>query len=187
MSSNQPLQTVTTRRELLELIPKGSKIAEIGVFAGEFSREILEVCQPKELVLVDLWSGRSGSGDKDGNNFVRIDLTGFDKILARSLPGNVRVLKLNSLDYLTGLPKGDLDAIYIDACHTYDAVSKELALARTRVKKGGLILGHDYQCLDGQYDFSGVKKAVDEFCDREDLEISHLAMDNCVSFCIKNL
>lgn len=176
-----------TRRELLELIPKGSKIAEIGVFAGEFSREILEVCQPSELVLVDLWQGRSGSGDKDGKNFTKLDLTNFDKLLARSLPGNVRVLKLSSLTYLQGLPKGDLDAIYIDACHTYDAVSQELAYARTRVKKGGWILGHDYECLDGQYDFSGVKKAVDEFCDREDLELDYLAQDNCVSFAIKNL
>lgn len=183
----EPLNTVSTRRELLHLIPKGSKIAEIGVFAGEFSREILEVCEPSELTLVDLWSGRHGSGDKDGKNFLRLNLDGFDKLLARALPGNVRVLKLPSLTYLTSLPKDSLDAVYIDAQHTYDAVSQELAFARTRVKKGGWILGHDYKALDGSYDFSGVEKAVVEFCDREDLNLDYLALDNCVSFAIKNL
>lgn len=184
-SASPKTRVLSTRRDLLQLLPPNPVIAELGVFAGEFSREILHDLPTCDLTLVDLWSGRHGSGDKDGKNFVRLDLTGMDKLLARSLPA--RVIKISSTSYLTGLPKESLDAVYIDASHTYDDVTKELNLARTRVRKGGFIMGHDYHCLDGEWDFSGVKRAVDEFVEREGLVLDFLTKDNCQSFAIINL
>ena len=63
-----------TRNLMLESLPKGLKIAELGVFEGEFSKEIYSICKPKELNLVDLFSGIFGSGDKDGKNHRYINL-----------------------------------------------------------------------------------------------------------------
>ena len=43
------------REWLLEMMPKNSVCAEIGVFWGEFSRLILKVAEPKMLHLIDPW------------------------------------------------------------------------------------------------------------------------------------
>ena len=42
-----------TRTDLLDLIPKNSNVLEIGVFVGDFSKEIMSRCNPKNLYLVD--------------------------------------------------------------------------------------------------------------------------------------
>jgi hypothetical protein len=45
------------RKFLLEMMPKHSVCAEIGVSQGLFTEEILEVIQPKKLHLIDPWAG----------------------------------------------------------------------------------------------------------------------------------
>ena len=57
-----------TRTDILDLIPKGGIFAEIGVFTGDFSEEILNRISPDILYLVDIWDGTMTSGDKDGLN-----------------------------------------------------------------------------------------------------------------------
>ena len=51
------MEIFDTRDEMIASIPKGGMIAELGVFKGEFSLKIDEICQPKELILIDSWSG----------------------------------------------------------------------------------------------------------------------------------
>jgi hypothetical protein len=50
-----------------------------------------------------------------------------------------------------------VDAIFIDAGHSYEAVMKDLRAWHPKMKKGGIMAGHDYKS------FAGVKKAVNEF------------------------
>mgnify|MGYP000456081508 FL=1 len=44
-----------SREQLLVFLNKGSKVAEIGVANGEFSRHILDQTSPNELHLIDPW------------------------------------------------------------------------------------------------------------------------------------
>ena len=59
---------------LKKLIPANGVYAELGVFDGAFSREIIDTLNPKSLILIDYFHGEFGSGDQDGNNFCTIDL-----------------------------------------------------------------------------------------------------------------
>jgi predicted O-methyltransferase YrrM len=52
---------------------------------------------------------------------------------------------------------GTIDFIYIDAEHTYESVKRDLELYLPKLKKGGIIGGHDYHEV-----WPGVCKAVDE-------------------------
>lgn len=52
-----------------------------------------------------------------------------------------------------------IDCIWIDALHDYDSVKKDLIAWYPKVKKGGMLGGHDFN-----YDFGGVPKAVHDFC-----------------------
>lgn len=48
------------RRQLLRLLPKESIGAEIGVWKGDFSEEILRLVRPRELHLIDPWMFQLG-------------------------------------------------------------------------------------------------------------------------------
>ena len=51
-------QLVANRSELIQLLPKKSIVAEIGVDAGNFSQVILDSCMPEKLHLVDIWGSK---------------------------------------------------------------------------------------------------------------------------------
>jgi predicted O-methyltransferase YrrM len=56
-----------------------------------------------------------------------------------------------------------LDVVFIDATHTYPAVKQDIQLWLPKVKKGGILAGHDFEPAH-----PGVVKAVDELLpDRE--------------------
>lgn len=52
-----------------------------------------------------------------------------------------------------------IDCVWVDALHDYDSVLKDLTAWYPKVKKGGILGGHDFN-----YDFGGVPKAVHDFC-----------------------
>ena len=176
------MKLLSTRTDLLRLLPKNAIIAEIGVFKGEFSKDILEICEPFRLHLVDIFMGRTTSGDKDGKNITEADMDfEYKRLMIKyRLNGHVTFGKMLSTKFLHCIGNDSLDIVYLDADHGYESVSCELSLCRDKVKNGGYICGHDYM------DRWGVKRAVDEFCEREGLEIEYLTEDGCPSYCIIN-
>jgi hypothetical protein len=54
------------------------------------------------------------------------------------------------------IPETHLDFVYLDANHAYPAVKMDMHIFWEKVRKDRMMAGHDYN-------FPGVKKAVDEF------------------------
>lgn len=59
---NQPLENDhivkkrdIVRRKILKFLPKKGRGAEIGVWEGRFSEDILEITDPETLFLIDPW------------------------------------------------------------------------------------------------------------------------------------
>ena len=61
-----------------------------------------------------------------------------------------------------------LDFCFIDGNHLYEYVKRDIELYFPKVKKGGLIGGHDYAMAG-----TGVKQAVDEYFNQDDLFLHH--------------
>jgi predicted O-methyltransferase YrrM len=59
------------------------------------------------------------------------------------------------------VPDESLDCVYIDCCHEYECVKKDLDAWMPKVKKGGIVAGHDV--TNNMY---GVRQAVDELTQR---------------------
>jgi hypothetical protein len=180
-----------TRNEMLDTLPKNLVIAELGVFKGEFSQIIFDTCQPKELVLIDLWDGESiMSGNVDGNDVQRFDgATLYTSVRDEfSKNKNVIIHKGYTTEVLEQYPDNYFDAIYIDADHSYIGCKSDLEMSYLKVKNGGYIMGHDYEQnfekSKNLYKF-GVSQAVNEFCKKYNLEISMKGNDGCVSYGIK--
>jgi hypothetical protein len=55
------------------------------------------------------------------------------------------------------IPEESLDFVYIDGDHSFDAVMLDLILWSKKVRKGGLVGGHDYY----RFRNAGVVPAVD--------------------------
>jgi hypothetical protein len=138
------------RQDILEQMPKGGVVAEVGVQEGEFSRAILDICQPRELELID------------------IDMTRFrvaERFAAEVAAGTVRVHEGDSAETIAGYPDGHFDFIYIDADHSYEGVKRDIAASHAKVKPGGYLLFNDYTFWSsGECIPYGVMQAVNALC-----------------------
>lgn len=173
--------TLNTRDDLLSCLSKGFVMAELGVFLGQFSEVILNICMPKELHLVDLWKGEMCSADKDGNGMITIpDMSVVYEALKVRYQGNsvVRLHRKDTQEMLRSFPDKYFDFIYIDANHSYQECYMDLCLSYN--KSNQYICGHDY-CPT----FQGVMGAVDRFCSEKNLSISVLTKDGCPTFLIE--
>lgn len=137
------------RNFLLRALPRGSAGAEIGVWEGDFSAEILRVVRPVRLVLIDPWLFQPEfAGTWYGGALLRSQAE-MDEVAARvqarfaGSPG-MEILRGKTADLAERIAPASLDWIYIDGNHEYEHVRVDLAFARRVVKPGGLVLGDDY-------------------------------------------
>lgn len=161
------------RRELLQLLPKHLTWCEVGVLRGEFSAEILSHCHPYHLHLVDAWCGPyPWHDDYLGTTELTYGLENLRETTLRFLGRpDVSVWRVLSSEWWQRCPC--IDAAYIDGGHDYATVTLDLEGALRAIKKQARhapawILGHDY--CDGGV-MSGVRRAVDEFCERTGLKL----------------
>lgn len=136
-----------------------TKGAEVGVADGRFSEYLCKVIPHLQLICVDPWE--KYPDNKRYRGYSRRDGNRPNEELARERmdPYNAMMLKEFSMDAVRNIPIDSLDFVYIDAHHDFDYVMQDIIEWSKRVKKGGIISGHDY------YDFisSGVKEAVDVY------------------------
>jgi SAM-dependent methyltransferase len=157
------------RWRLLELMPKRAICAEIGVYKGDFSRDILRVTQPSELHLIDGWWMVEGDAYdvgwylEQGTADTRTAYHEVQELAARHPQCSVHIG--DDLKILPTFPENYFDWVYLDTSHTYDQTIKELEALRRVVKPNGLIAGHDWY-PDPEHVYNGVYEAVTEYRER---------------------
>lgn len=131
------------RRVLIERLPRGGLVAEIGTLRGEFARQILRTADPRVLHLIDI---------------------DFSKLAddVRTDP-RVRVHEGASLEVLSDIADETLDWAYIDADHSYEGASRDAAAAARKIKPGGYLVFNDFAHIDPYLGRYGVHRAAVEF------------------------
>lgn len=164
------LRVLPDREALLERLPRGGVVAELGVAEGEFSRRIRAVARPATLYLVDMWA----TDRYDEGKMRRVE----EKFAEEIASGEVRVVRKRSEEALADFPDGHLDWVYIDTSHQYEQTLQELELSRGKVGEGGTIAGHDY-CVGNPSNalHYGVVPAVHRFCVEHGWEIVYLTLE----------
>ncbi len=148
---------------------------EIGVQEGSFSRHVLRHWKGRLLYSVDPWREFSGAKYVDVANVSQAQQDRlYVETIQRLLPFGARSVlwRLTSREAASIIADGALDFCYVDADHCYEAVVEDIALWFPKVKRGGILAGHDY-IPDGEYPFGrfGVQRAVHEFVARQHLEL----------------
>lgn len=154
--------TTQNRIDLAKLF-KGVGV-EVGTEHAVFAKEIAQNCD--KLYCVDPF--KAYKGYRDHVTQEKLDRF-FSEAQERMKPFNCEFIRKFSLDAVNDFEDESLDWVYIDANHDYENCKADIEAWSKKVKKGGIVAGHDYIEHKGQGLFYGVKKAVNEL--DEDLTI----------------
>lgn len=143
--------------QFADTLPADTVMAEIGVFAGEGTRIFLNSGKVAKVYGVDPWRFTIDDPSLGLGLFTGADVeAAFDRLVLERT-GQVVKVKDASPGAARHFADGELDLVYIDADHAYEACKADIAAWWPKVRPGGILAGHDY----GQ-DWPGVQKAVDE-------------------------
>ncbi len=189
------LGTYKTREELVNLFEEKRLLnrgVEVGSYEGLFAKSILEKWSGK-LYLIDIWNEISEKeynykeNNKSYHTIINKCVDHINNHQDRCFL--IRAASLNAVDLFND---ESLDFVYIDANHQYDFIKQDISLWYPKVRKGGIIAGHDYlkidwyadphfhenkkdkyiwvSAIDNNNEFPhyaglfGVNPAIDEFC-----------------------
>lgn len=139
--------------DLCNEFPDNAIMAEIGSYAGESTSIFLKSGKIKQLFAIDPW--KADYDKTDVASFSNFNLV--EKLFDENVKGyNVVKMKTTFAGAFNLLP--ELDVIYIDGNHQYEAVKEDITFALNKIKKGGIICGHDYN----DYTLDTVVKAIEE-------------------------
>jgi hypothetical protein len=147
-------------------IPRGGKIAEIGVFKGAFSTFLIEEMKPRQFFGFDAFAmhkrinrrGITGTQLFEGLTHRQY----YERVMAKFGDIVVPVEGLTA-QTLRGYTDRSFDFVYVDAGHSYAEVKADAACAVEMVSEAGFLVFDDYTLIDpGNYVTCGVVPVVND-------------------------
>lgn len=141
-------------------------MAEIGVFAGATSEYLLANEPRLRLHMIDPWRAAEPDSTyaKSRDRVATLTQEQMDAVARQAdertmfAEGRRWIHPSTSLAVAEWM-QGPFDLVFIDAEHTYEGCSADIAAWWPKVKPGGILAGHDY----GHRRYPGVARAVDRF------------------------
>ena len=132
-----------TRDELPEFfVDKGFKVGvEIGVYRGQYTEKLCKA--GLKIYGIDPWHPYRGYHDKR-KNFIKRSQEIFAEATKRLAPYDCTLIQKMSMDAIDDFENESLDFVYIDGNHGFKQVVEDIYEWSFKVKKGGVIAGHDY-------------------------------------------
>lgn len=155
---------------ILKRVGRNARGVEVGVFRGALSRYLLRKGVDR-LFMVDNWlpADEQPKHYKETRDYcagLAPDEAAANEALARQVAaasgGRAVVLKMSSVDAARQINDGSMDFVFLDGDHSYEGLKADIAAWLPKVRKGGWIGGHDIDNPEPPFDFTGVRKAVDE-------------------------
>lgn len=140
----------------------GDRVCEIGVWLGRSIIYLAQACQRLgknvRFIAVDHFKGEAGQPEHEET--VRQNggsiFTAFNANIGRcGVHELIDVLPGSSVDMAAEVGNGSLAFCFIDAAHDYESAKADIAAWLPKVRKGGILAGHDFQ-------HEPVKRAVKE-------------------------
>lgn len=146
-------------------LPDNSHIVEIGAWKGQSTAylavEIINSGKNIKLDVVDTWKGSKDGSFTAYTDDLKINNGNIFPIFKQNMKPVEHIInsmQMESEEAYKLYEDHSLDFLFLDGNHNYEDVKKEILHWLPKIKKGGLIGGHDYK----HKDLPGVTKAVDE-------------------------
>jgi|tagenome__1003787_1003787.scaffolds.fasta_scaffold20901038_2 hypothetical protein len=159
---------------------QGGAIALVGIYQGLCLSYVVDTCRANQVKVhaVDVW-------EKIGKRLNGTELPWpvwmmFRWRLGRAravcqrwirrhgLADCVEIVHASSTSAARSFADGSLDLVFLDADHSYEAVSEDLAAWYGKLKQGGLMAGHDWD----SHQWPGVIRAVEAFAGARGVSLS---------------
>jgi len=134
---------------------------EIGVCSGKHADAMLHNLNINKLYLIDPYIYYDGISNVFDFNKCEINA----KKLLKPFKNKIEFIKEYSEDAIIRIPD-NVDFVYIDGNHNYEYVMKDIVLYWDKIKKGGILGGHDFST-----DFPDVINAVLKFTLKNNLKL----------------
>lgn len=150
------------------------KCVEVGVFKGINAKKFLDNMNIEHAWLVDCWGHFDYEPQTMANHEIDKDPDFWKRVYEEVLEmfedyRNVTVIKAWSHQAAEMIPD-DLDFVYVDAEHTYEATIRDIELWLPKIKIGGWLMGDDYS-------WEGTHEAVNEFVQKYNYELHYGSND----------
>ena len=129
-------------------------VAEVGVWKGDFAREILEQCEFIErYFMIDPWAKVP-----DWNKPYNLEQEVFDDVYAEAMEktgfaaAKTVILRGRTKEVIDEIADNSLDFAYIDGDHTLRGITIDLIKLLPKIKENGLIGGDDFTVNPWQHD-----------------------------------
>jgi len=142
------------------------QLVEVGSYCGESSEIIATHFPNSTLNCVDPWEKYIEEGSTYDLDKQELELKEAEQIFTSmaSRYSNIKKNKMSSIQYASQIEDESIDFIYIDGNHQYSSVIEDLTMWNKKVKKGGIISGHDFN-------WSPVSRAIYEFFDKSPVSV----------------
>ena len=119
--------------------------AEIGVMRGKYSEVLCKSNPGVKLYAIDAWEDYSDFTDFNRYpNVAKILSEMYEQTVRRLALFNCEIIKKTSMEAVKDFKDGSLDFVYIDANHRYEYVLEDIDAWTKKVRKGGIVAGHDF-------------------------------------------
>jgi predicted O-methyltransferase YrrM len=155
------------------------KICEVGVNRGDFLL-VLAITIPDHLVGVDVWDKYDKEAYKNIPPYYKRYPHSLNKIWREKAQAwaeksdlNIDIIVDFSVEAAKQFEDGYFDFVYIDADHSYKGVTEDLEAWYPKVRKGGMMAGHDYvnwRWRNGGKDMIRCKDGIDDFFKKHNRE-----------------
>ena len=159
------MEPIRNRIELAKVFNDlGFKIgAEIGVAEGRYSQILCEAIPNLHLICVDVWKPYGENWRMD-----EYQDKAYEEAVQRLSKYDVDIKRTTSLEASLTVPDDSLDFVFIDGAHDFDNVMLDIILWAKKVRKGGIVSGHDYM----HFHKSGVVEAVNKYTEEHRIELN---------------
>ena len=169
------------RYDIPKIIKKYSykNYIEIGIQNGNFTEFILNNTNLEHVIGIDPFLPCNGKecGWSHSHDVLIADQETQSKTKLHTLKklsrfGNkFQFFEMTSYEYGLTLKDESLDIVFIDGDHSEDGVYQDLDIFYKKLRKGGLLVGHDYGGNFGRSEpVVQVKSAVDKFCKNKNIK-----------------
>jgi len=166
-------KTYSDRRDWTVRLLSGIKcpvVVEVGVHKADYGCLVLDIVPDMIWYGVDPYMPYGIRGQKNPS------YEGWDalhqKVLGKmSRFGERFVLVRKTSDEAVNFIPNDVDFVFIDGNHDYDYVQRDLRSYEAKIKKGGIMSGHDYN--------TGPGVAIAEYVEEHGRNIIHEDFDPC--------
>lgn len=128
------------------------KGAEIGVYKGEFTNAL---CLAGLFVYaIDPWLAYPEQTRQERQDFI---YGHAQRYLRRHK--NCRIIRKTSMEAVKDFADESLDFVYIDGDHSFKSIACDIVEWEKKIRKGGIVSGHDYRGQSSQF----VEPVVDAY------------------------